>query len=81
VGRFLFLGGSVLIHLVEFEVVSVERSFFGAGLLFGDQVVGVGQLGDSVQGDQISFDDAGSLQVDAGQQNAVNVQQRFDSRR
>jgi len=80
-GRFEFLGESFVFGLVEFEVGSVERSFFGAGLFLGDEIVEVGQLGGFVQRDEVSFDDAGSHQVDAGQKNAVNVQQRFDSRR
>ena len=69
-GRFEFLNEAFVFGLVEFEVGGVESSFFGAGLFLGDQVVEVGQLGGFVPCDEVGFDDAGSHQVDAGQQNA-----------
>ena len=80
-GRFEFLNEAFVFGLVEFEVGSVESSFFGAGLFLGDEFVEVGQIGGFVPCDEVGFHFAGSHQVDAGQKNAVNVKQRLGSRR
>ena len=72
VGRFEFLDESFVFGLVEFEVGrvligSTERAFLGTGLLLGDEVVEVSELGGFVQGDEVGLDLAGSHQMDASQ--------------
>ena len=66
---------------MESNVRLGQSLFLRAGDLSLDQLVEVGQLRRLVEANQIRLDHARSHQVYAGQQHAIDVQERFDARR
>jgi hypothetical protein len=58
---------------------SVEGGLFRAGEFAGDEVGELGEVEFGVEGEEVGFDDAGAHEVDAGEEDAVDVEEGFDA--
>ena len=66
---------------MERQLGGVERALFGALAFAGDQLRDVRQPGCGVEHGEVGDQFAGAQQVQAGQQDAIDVEQRLDARR
>ena len=69
---------SFIFAVVKLEVGICESRVF-AGLFASDEVRDVGKGGGFVQFDEVRIHDAGAHEVNAGEEDAVNVEQGFDA--
>ena len=81
VGLFQFGLEPLVLAPVELDVAFGEEGRLRTRELAGDQVVDVREPGVLVEPHEVRLDLARPHQVDAGQQDAVNIQQRLDPRR
>jgi hypothetical protein len=76
----LEIGSELLVlGLVEGNVCVIEFRLLGPGGLSSHKISDEAQGGVFVQREQIGLNLASAHQVDTGQENAVNVEKRFDA--
>src|SRR4051794_38807029 len=72
---------SLVLPFMESQISLFESSLFSATNLAGDQIRNVGQLSRIIQADEIRLDLSRVHEIDAGQQNSIDVQKRLHMRR
>jgi hypothetical protein len=69
---------SIVLAVVEVEVGGVEETMLWALRFAGDEVGDVGEFGGIVKVDEVGLDLASAHEVDASEEDAVDVEEGFD---